>query len=287
MSTAFRKLGLGGGGVKGILHVGALQELSKYQKLYFPDGVYGSSIGSIIATLVAFEVPLKKEMLIEYMKFDKVAGKASFDQVMNAFANKGIYSMDQFEKMLIEMFEKEGIDLRTKTLGDAKMPLFVVASNITKGKPTLFSKKVPVLDALKCSCSIPGVFRPQELYGNIYVDGDLFMPCLSQIVPDALVIYLSKKHVSINLKSIMTINPLEYMRSLQIMYWNHIHKYHKTPLTLEMSYPKLNSNSDLKNFDVEDILKHSARTLNDFLGTQGFFKKGAESVGVGSPLHLK
>ena len=54
MSLPFRKLGLGGGGVKGILHIGALRELSKHQTLEFPDGIYGCSIGSIIADIPLF-----------------------------------------------------------------------------------------------------------------------------------------------------------------------------------------------------------------------------------------
>lgn len=58
MSVIFRRLALGGGGAKGILHVGALQELSKRQPLDFPKGVYGSSIGSILATYIAFGLPI-------------------------------------------------------------------------------------------------------------------------------------------------------------------------------------------------------------------------------------
>jgi predicted acylesterase/phospholipase RssA len=59
MSLPFRALGLGGGGMKGILHIGALLELEKHQPLKFPDGVYGCSVGSIIAAFIAFELPIK------------------------------------------------------------------------------------------------------------------------------------------------------------------------------------------------------------------------------------
>jgi len=274
--------------MKGVLHIGALQELSKYQKLYFPDGVYGCSIGAVIATFVAFEIPLKQEIVSEYMRFDKVMGKPTFQQVAKTFSSKGMFSMHLFEKTMIEMFDKEGVNMREMTLGDAKMPLYIVASNITKGVPTVFSKQVRVLDALKCSCSIPGVFKPQELYGSLYVDGGLFVPCLSQLIPDALVIFLAKKQTRvIDAKSIETMNPFDYMRCLYSMSTTHIHKFHKSPTTLELEYPGLNTDSNLEDFELDKVMEKAAERLNNFLSTQRLLQKVPESVGVGSPLHLK
>lgn len=288
MSVAFRKLGLGGGGMKGVLHIGALQELSRHQKLYFPDGVYGCSIGAVIATFVAFEIPLKKEIVSDYMRFDKVMGKPTFQQVAKTFSSKGMFTMALFEKTMIEMFEKEGVDMRNMTLGDAKMPLYIVSSNITKGVPTIFSKNVRVLDALKCSCSIPGVFKPQELYGSLYVDGGLFVPCLSQLIPDALVIFLAKKqNKAITSNSIESMNPFDYMRCLYSMSTTHIHKFHKSPTTLELEYPGLNTDSNLDDFDLDKVMDKAAKSLNDFLGAQRLLQKVPESVGVGAPLHLE
>jgi hypothetical protein len=186
------------------------------------------------------------------------------------------------------MFEKEGLDMRNMTLGDAKMPLYIVSSNITKGVPAIFSKKVRVLDALKCSCSIPGVFKPQELYGSLYVDGGLFVPCLSQLIPDALVLFLAKKQtVSINGNSIESMNPFDYMRALYSMSTTHIHKFHKSSTTLELEYPGLNTDSNLEEFDLDKVMDKAAATLNNFLGAQGLLQKGPESVGVGGSLHLK
>jgi hypothetical protein len=192
------------------------------------------------------------------------------------------------EKTIVEMFEKEGVDMREMTLGDAKMPLYIVASNITKGVPTVFSKRVRVLDALKCSCSIPGVFKPQELYGSLYVDGGLFVPCLSQLIPDALVIFLAKKQTRvIDAKSIESMNPFDYMRCLYSMSTTHIHKFHKSPTTLELEYPGLNTDSSLEDFDLDKVMDKAAKSLNDFLGSQRLLQKVPESVGVGAPLHLK
>ena len=167
--SVFRKLALGGGGVKGILHIGALQELSKHQPLEFPDGIYGSSIGSVIATYVAFGLPFEKslELTRKYLGMSKILPDASIQEVTNVFSNKGIFSMNIFEQAIVNMFAEVGLDIRSKVIGDAKMPLFIVASNITRGVPTIFTNQVPVLDALKCSCCLPGLFHPQELYGQL------------------------------------------------------------------------------------------------------------------------
>ena len=58
----FSILALGGGGLKGYLEIGAIEELEEhYGKLHetFHEGVYGCSIGSIIATCIAFVNLLK------------------------------------------------------------------------------------------------------------------------------------------------------------------------------------------------------------------------------------
>jgi predicted patatin/cPLA2 family phospholipase len=94
----FRKIGLGGGGAKGILHIGVLRELSKHQKLYFPDGVFGCSIGSIIATFVAFEVPFDKILTLiqDFCCIDRFVPPISIDVIENAIPQKGAFDMKIF-----------------------------------------------------------------------------------------------------------------------------------------------------------------------------------------------
>ena len=105
MSVAFNRLALGGGGVKGILHIGALQELSKHQQLIFSRGVYGSSIGCIIATYIAFGLPIDNAipLMKKYLKFERVAPKPTFIELANSLSSKGMFSMTMFETTLQEM----------------------------------------------------------------------------------------------------------------------------------------------------------------------------------------
>jgi NTE family protein len=282
MSLPFRKLGLGGGGIKGILHVGALQELSKHQTLNFPDGVYGISIGSILATYISFGLPLDDKLMYlvkKYLSVEKLVPKLSFRDVSNAFSAKGLYSMNTFEETVVEMFLEVGLDIRTKTLGHAKMPLYIIASNITKGTPTIFSKDVPVLDAIKCSCCIPAMFKPQELYGQLYVDGDLFVPSLSSIVKDGLVFSLVKKTSRcITPKTIEKMDPLQYMRDLYIMSMNLVRRHEKTDLTVCLEYKNLTSNSDLGEFDISELLYSARKQLDNFLRSKGFCQESTECL---------
>ena len=114
----FRKLALGGGGMKGLLHIGVLQELSKTQELKFPDGVYGSSIGSIIATYVAFGLPVEKidGLAKKYLNMQKIVPNPDFSHLMDSFSKKGIFEMDLFEKTLCQMFSEAGLDISDNRL---------------------------------------------------------------------------------------------------------------------------------------------------------------------------
>jgi len=288
MSIAFRKLALGGGGMKGILHIGALQHLSNYQPLIFPDGVYGCSIGSIIATYVAFGLPMEniKPLVQKYLNMDNVIPTSSFSDMVRVFSTKGMYSMDLFEQQIIALFEDVGVDIRTKTLSDAKMPLFIVSSNITKGTPTVFSGKVSVIMALKCSCCIPGVFRPQELYGSLYVDGDLFTPCIASIISHdvtTLILSLEKQRGDpITGKNVDTISPIDYVYQMYLMMMIRFYKAQKVGNMVSLYYPGLLSSSNIKELELDVILESAGNQLDRFL-TKRIDECLAEIIDGGEP----
>ena len=270
MSRPFSALGLGAGGIKGILHVGALLELSKHQELNFPNGVYGCSIGSILATYIAFGLPVDRmvPLMKEYLNMERMTPKFQIAHLSSAFSAKGMFPMDTFESSIRDLFRKEGVEIERKKIGDAKMPLYIVASNITKGIPTIFSKDILVLDALKCSCCIPGLFRPIELYGQLYVDGNLFAPCLAPLMPkeDVLVISLTKQRKrQLTPALIETMSPIAYLDELYIMSSSLFHNSSMTKNTICLSYPNLHSNSDLSEFDIDAILNHASSSLNKFI----------------------
>ena len=260
--------------MKGILHIGALKELSKHQSLEFPDGIYGCSIGSILATYLAFKLPLDR--LVPFIQknssLDAVIPKFTLTQIPRALTTKGLYSMNILEKRIVELFDSQNVDIRTKKLGDALMPLHIISTNITKGCPTIFSKNVLILDAIKSSCCIPGLFQPYEIYGQMYIDGSHMYPCIAPLVPkgpQTLVLTLCKQRRSKLTPSLVeSMSPLEYGAELYTLTMGACHDSQMNEHTCSLKYPKLFSDSDLSQFDIENILAHSASQLSRFLASQ-------------------
>lgn len=279
--VAFRKLALGGGGSKGLLQIGALRELAKYQSLEFPEGVYGCSVGSIVATCICFRIPLDDKFVNEMtsgISYSKVLPKPTFQDLTSIFANKGMFDMKQFEEVITEWFSRFDIDIHSKRIGDTEIPLYIVASNITKGVPTVFSKSVPILDALKCSCCIPGVFKPQELYGQLYVDGGLFLPSMTKIAPDSLYLHLNKQksEYRITPQNIASLSPVDFIKDIYVMAMNQYIGMMKNDSTVELEYPELTSESDFEDFDISDVLDKGSLAMRRFLASKGLLEEGSE-----------
>lgn len=191
----FTSLGLGGGGARGGLQVGAIAALeSRRGDLLFPDGIYGCSIGSILATAVAFRLTAAqiREMYNTHFNLDGFLPSVKLTTLMELPSAKGLFTMDMAEQTILRAFDSQGIDLRNKTLEDSPQPLYIIASNMTTQVPNIFAKHVRILDALKCSSCIPIVFQPQILYNQVYLDGGLFLDDISSVIPpDALLLHIS------------------------------------------------------------------------------------------------
>lgn len=201
-------IALGGGGTRGGLHIGALRALREVKgDLEFPEGIYGASVGAIIGAAVAFRVDLDRleQVYGRYFTMSTFVPEPKVDHVLTAIDRKGLFSMDHLESVLIQVFEECGVDLRGARICDAPQPLYIVASNMTTGRPTILTGKVPVLAALLCSSCVPGLFQPQELYGDIYLDGGVHLRCVAAVVPKTtLVIHISGMTGRITPKSTLT-----------------------------------------------------------------------------------
>ena len=273
MRLPIRKLALGGGGAKGILHIGVLQELAKHQSLIFPDGIYGSSAGSIIASCIAFDVPI--DIVLNFINKNSsiqsvIPAKFDIQNVSKLFSKKGLYNMDVFTERMIALFKSAGIDIQHKKLRDAGMPLYIVSSNITKGVPTIFSDDVLVLDALRCSCCIPFMFQPQKMGDSLYVDGDILTPNLTSICSeDTFVVNLDKQRKSgITLSQLESISALDYAKELYLIVSSYNQKLQTSKNTLSLSYPNLYSDSELSDFDIDELLRYSGDKFRGFFSSQ-------------------
>jgi hypothetical protein len=211
----FRKLALGGGGVRAGLHIGALKALEAQQgHLQFPGGLWGCSAGAVIATAVAFNLTATQieTMFRTHMTMETILPPPRLQSLADLFTKKGMFTMDAYEQAIVRAFDTHGIDLREKCIGDAPQPLHIVASNLTLLAPVVLTKQVRILDALRCSSCLPLVFQPQVLYSNVYLDGGVFVDCLNSIVdPDCLVLHISDPGQSLYATEIETLSLTDYV----------------------------------------------------------------------------
>lgn len=198
----YRCIALSGGGMRGAAHVGALKAIQEIQgSLEFPDGIYGSSVGSILATAVAFNIPIDtiKEVFRKYHKRSDWLPALSVSHAWGVTSRKGVFSMDRLRATLVAMYTECGIkDIETMRICDAAQPLFIISSNLSTRRAAILTGEVPLLQAILCSCCIPILFEPQVLYGDIYVDATIYVRHIEQIAPPgSLVLKLSGKKTKI------------------------------------------------------------------------------------------
>jgi hypothetical protein len=240
--------------MRGCLHLGGLKALSEFQeKLEFPDGLYGYSIGAMIATALAFRMTLGQiqEMMEGTMNFDVLLPEIKLKSMLNLTTHCGMMSMDCVEKALISAFLKQGVDLRGKKIADAPQKLYIGASNFTTKRPVFFTGNVPILAALKASACIPLFFQPQVLYGNVYLDGGVYMYYFDEYLPrDCLTFIVGYPEMPIRPKDIEEGNIMELVKQ---MYVGARHPP-KSPTALWFIEDKVHAIHDVTDVDKERLI---------------------------------
>jgi hypothetical protein len=240
--------------MRGCLHVGGLKALLEFQDtLEFPDGIYGYSIGAFIATALAFRLSLAQiqTMMEETMNFDVLLPEMKLKSVLNLTTKCGLLPMDCVEKALISAFSKQGVDLRGKVISDAPQKLYIGASNFTTKRPVFFTGNVPILMALKASACIPLFFQPQIVYGNVYLDGGVYMYYLDEYLPrDCLTFIVGYPVMPIRPKDIENGNIMELIKQ---MYVGARHPP-KSPYALWFIEDKVHAIHDITSTDKDRLL---------------------------------
>lgn len=153
-------LALGGGGAKGLAHIGVLKVLEKNS---IPiDYIAGSSIGAVIGAYYA------ASKSVDYV--EKIALSSdinTFASLMIELTNRGGFVegnkiLNYFEKTL------DGIDF-----SELQIPLAIVATELNSGKEYYFEKSGDVASAIRASISYPPVFAPFKIKNKMFVDGGL------------------------------------------------------------------------------------------------------------------
>ncbi|HLT06502.1 MAG TPA: patatin-like phospholipase family protein [Cyclobacteriaceae bacterium] len=147
-------IALSGGGIRGVAHLGVLKALNEAG--IYPHYVSGTSAGAIAGTLYCYGYsPDEILELILKTKF--------FKFLRPAISWKGILTMEVIEPLY-------GQYIQTNHFAELKIPLFIAATNLSKGHITYFSEGEIIRPLMASSC-IPGVFDPITIQEDLYVDG--------------------------------------------------------------------------------------------------------------------
>ncbi|MGH9667827.1 MAG: patatin-like phospholipase family protein [Bryobacteraceae bacterium] len=179
---------LGGGFARGIAHIGVLRVLEAAK---IPiHAIAGVSAGSIIAAAYASgATPTEIEAVALRMKFSDVAR-----WTVNRMGLVDSRRMDSFLRRL----------LKAPHFEQMRVPLAVVASDLTTGKPMVFRGRGDVYLPIRASCAYPGLFLPIRHQEHWLVDG-----MISMEVPALPLRWMGATHViSVALPSpVETVNP--------------------------------------------------------------------------------
>ena len=163
----------GGGAIRGLAYAGAIRAMEELGIEF--DIVGGSSVGSIIASLIAVGY---KSYEIEnfFMKVNFDLFKDIHLGFRKSFAlSKGEIFSDWLNELLKNKIE--GISGRNIIFEDIKKDLVIISTDIKHFCAQEFSKeKTPdfeVAKAIKISSSMPGFMAPYEYNDSELVDGDL------------------------------------------------------------------------------------------------------------------
>lgn len=147
-------LALSSGGARGLAHIGVLKVLDKYGVPI--TGIAGSSMGGLVGALYATGY-----------------GGSMIEEVASGIRRSHWIDLSLSRMGLVRGKKLEGLVnllTRGRTFADCKPPLKLVAVDIERGEEVVFDSG-PVADAVRATCSIPGIFSPMLYQGKVLVDG--------------------------------------------------------------------------------------------------------------------
>lgn len=192
----YRNLVFKGGGVRGVAYMGALELLEEYRIVENIDRVAGTSAGAIAATLLSFRhtIPETKALFnsLDFTKVPQGTTKtrriklprfAEEESYLRFITKYGWYSSDYFykwlESVIADQCDGDGRATFKKFQELGFRDLYIVASNISRQRPEIFSTThtpdVAVADAVRMSMSIPIFFEALRFDGKSFGDGDYYV----------------------------------------------------------------------------------------------------------------
>jgi NTE family protein len=170
-------IGLSGGAAQGLGHIGALKAMEE-QKVR-PKYIAGTSAGALIGGMYAAGISVAEmEGIVREIDQDE------FRKLLDiTWARGSIVAGDRIEKFIRNIVGDVLIE-------DLTIPFLATAVDIKTGRGFHFDQG-PLVDAIRASISIPGIFKPVVANGGYLMDGglrqNLPLQVLRQFKPDKLI----------------------------------------------------------------------------------------------------
>jgi NTE family protein len=223
-------LALGGGGARGLAHIGVLKVLER-EKIPI-NIIAGTSMGSIVGAMYAqlLSAVAVEKLVLDYLRSEvfrrlnlklsnQKKGKQTEDRFLERMFiylkyqyvfNRSYTRMSLFNRKILDNALKillENIDIR-----DTKIPFAAVATDILSGEDVVL-REGPIREAVAASSSIPGMFPPVEWNGFRLIDGGVI-----NIVPVWETLEMGADLViSVDVTRTL-VRPKEFRNGLEIMF---------------------------------------------------------------------
>ncbi|MCJ7546976.1 MAG: patatin-like phospholipase family protein [Deltaproteobacteria bacterium] len=159
--TAKIALVLGAGSSKGFAHIGVLKVL---EMNHIPiNMIVGTSVGSAVGSLYAYGYDAFQLQRISF-----AIEKGDIADFIIPFPTNGFIKGEKLEEFINKT-------LNNTPMENLKIPFYAVATDIQNGQEVVFSMG-NTGQAVRSSCSIPGIFRPVQIGDRMYVDGGVVSP---------------------------------------------------------------------------------------------------------------
>ena len=187
-----RNLVFSGGGVKGILHLGALKALEEGNYLKNIKNYGGASAGSIVGFLLYIGYTYNDIMILN-LKINIIDRCYELTDIFEFFNIYGLMNYDpgeRFLRLLLETkFKKKHMSFKEMHNLTGKT-LHINSINVNTKKEIIFNyintPDIDVVDACLASASLPFIFSPKIINDEYYIDPFAVNNCPCNIFKDDL-----------------------------------------------------------------------------------------------------
>lgn len=207
MTKHYTHLVLSGGGMSGLVYLGALRYLQQEGYDKYILHIAGASIGALFATAFALDMSMG-DLEQKYKEFFSNEEKCllptfTMDMLIDTYDNLGVDDGKRLTETIEDIVGTLTFLELTKKTGKN---LIISATHIDTMQPTYFSvdntPNVLVIEAVRASMAIPLFVKPIEIGEDFYMDGGVTdgipVNIFSNVSPESmLVFHLAKNSVKI------------------------------------------------------------------------------------------